>query len=109
MGKQDWYQGSRVGEALESWHKPVTRPKWHKFILILSKKNVSPCPEYPCHSVYFPVFYPEFLEGNILFLEKPLPELSGVRKMGDGRESLVPDPNFYRPVKDLVYKDLRGT
>jgi hypothetical protein len=26
--------------------------------------------------------------------------------MGDGRESLVPGPNFNRPVKDLVYKDL---
>jgi hypothetical protein len=26
--------------------------------------------------------------------------------MGDGRESLMPDPNYNSPVKDLVYKDL---
>jgi hypothetical protein len=26
--------------------------------------------------------------------------------MGDGRESLMPVPNFNTPVKDLVYKDL---
>ena len=32
--------------------------------------------------------------------------MSGVTKMGDGREFLIPDPNFNRPVKDLVYKDL---
>ena len=110
MGKQvwwqDWYQGSRDGKTLEPWHKPGTRSKWLKFILILSIFFSSPCPEYPCcQAAYFPVFNPEFLEGKILFLEKPLSGLSGVRKMGDGRESLVPGPNFYRHVKDLVYKD----
>ena len=38
---------------------------------------------------------------------KRFPDLTGVRKMGHGRESHVPDPNFKRPVKDLVYKDLQ--
>jgi hypothetical protein len=40
MGKQGWCQtwcqGSMTGNALEPWHKPGTRPKWLKFILILS-------------------------------------------------------------------------
>ena len=98
--------------GFQGWKNPGTVAQtWHQAQMTQIYSNplnffVSPCPEYPCHSAYFPVFYQEFLEGKILFQEKSLSRLPGVRKMGDGRESLVPDPNFNRPVKDLVYKDL---
>ena len=52
-----------------------------------------------------PVFYPEFWKVKF-YSWKNLTRSVRVRKMGDGRESLVLDPNFNRPVEDLVYKDL---
>ncbi len=61
---------------------------------------VSHCPEYLCH------FQEKPFPGLSWIQEKLFPGLWRVRKMGDGRESLVPRPNFNRPVKDLVYKDL---
>jgi hypothetical protein len=33
-------------------------------------------------------------------------DCSGVREMGNGRESLIPAQNYNTPVKDLEYKDL---
>ena len=68
MGKQGWCQawcqGSRAGNALEPWHKPGTRPKWLKFILILSKNLRRPALITLCHTVYFPVFYLEFFSRS---------------------------------------------
>jgi hypothetical protein len=40
-----------------------------------------------------PSFTKIFLEGNISLSEKSFPGLSGVTKIGDGRESLISDPN----------------
>jgi hypothetical protein len=40
------------------------------------------------------------------FWKNTLQGFPGVREMGDVRESLLPVPNYNRPVKDLVYKDL---
>jgi hypothetical protein len=40
------------------------------------------------------------------FWKNTLQGFPEVREMGDARESLLSDPNYNRPVKDLVYKDL---
>ena len=70
------------------------------------KKFVSPCPQYCCHAVYFPVFLQKKIEGQILpFRTSSFPDCQGARNVGM-EESLAPGPNFNRPVKDLVYKDL---
>jgi hypothetical protein len=39
-------------------------------------------------------------------LKNTLQVFPGIREMGDTRESLLPAPNYNRPVKNLVYKDL---
>ena len=65
MGKQGWYQawcqGSRAGNALEPWHKPGTRPKWLKFILILS--NFLRRPVLNNHVTLF--IFPSFWKKNL--------------------------------------------
>jgi hypothetical protein len=44
-------------------------------------------------------------DSNLFY--KLVPGCQGARNRGMGmEEALVPDPNFNRPVKDLVYKDL---
>ena len=106
MGKQvwwqSWWQGSRSGNTLEPWHKPDTRSKWPNPLHFFG----SPCPEYPCHTVYFPVFYQKKLEGKILpFRKARFQGCHGARNMGM-EEAMATGPNFNRPVKDLVYKDL---
>ncbi len=46
------------------------------------------------------------IEGQILpFRTSSFPDWQGARNMGM-EEALTPGPNFNRPVKDLVYKDL---
>jgi hypothetical protein len=47
-----------------------------------------------------------FNEGKKSFWKNTLQVFPGVREMGDGRESPLPAPNYNRPFKDLVYKDL---
>jgi hypothetical protein len=47
-----------------------------------------------------------FNEGKKSFCKNTLQGFPGVREMGDVREFLLPVPNYNRPVKDLVYKDL---
>jgi hypothetical protein len=39
-------------------------------------------------------------------LKNTLQVFPGIREMGDARDSLLPAPNYNRPVKNLVYKDL---
>jgi hypothetical protein len=38
-------------------------------------------------------------------LVENLQDFPGVKEMVDVRESLLPDPNYKTPVKDMVYKD----
>ena len=60
-GFQDW---KSPGTLTQTWHQTQMTQIYSNPL----KYFASPCPEYPCHTVYFPVFYPEFLEGKILFL-----------------------------------------
>jgi hypothetical protein len=73
MGKQDWWQdwcqGSRNGNALEPCDKPGTRPKWLKFILILSNCLCHPVLNTLVTLFISPSFTRIFFQGKILFLE----------------------------------------
>ena len=104
MGKQGWCQawcqGFRSGNALEPWHKPGTWPKWLKFILILSIFLRHPALS-TLVTLFF-VFSEKKFECKICLIVSRLP---GARNMGM-EETMETGPNFNRPVKDLVYKDL---
>jgi hypothetical protein len=77
------------------------------FILIDSNFLTVPCPQSSCHAMCFPSLFEEFFnETEKSFWKNTLQGFPGVREMGDARESLLPAPNYNRPVKGLVYKDL---
>ncbi len=109
MGKQGWYQdwcqGSRAGNDLEPWNKPVTRVKWLRFILILSNFLCHPVLNTLVTLFISPSFTKNFPKVKFYLFEKLVSRMTGVRNMGM-EETLTPGPNFNRPVKDLVYKDL---
>ncbi len=66
-----------------------------------------PCPQSSCHAMCFSSLFEEFFnETKKSFWKNTLQGFSGVREMGDVREFLLPAPNYNRPVKVLVYKDL---
>jgi hypothetical protein len=69
----------------------------------------SPCPEYPLSHCLFPRLLPGYLDffprSNFIPGKTHFQDCQGARNMGM-EETIVPGPNFNRPVKDLVYKDL---
>jgi hypothetical protein len=100
--------------GLQGWKCPGTLPQtWYEAQMTQIYSNplkffVSPCPEYPCHSVYFPVFYHKLSKGKILpFRKVRFQTVRGQGTWGWKRPSHLTQIN--RPVKDLVYKDLLTT
>jgi hypothetical protein len=60
----------------------------------------------PLSHCLFPRLLPGIFSG-VKFNSRKSQVCQGVRNMGM-KETLSPGPNFNRPVKDLVYKDIGG-